>query len=107
MRVLNPNTPNPIKNGISNGESLAVTFNFNSGHVLTEAEILNLFNLDTLNLAFHLQTITANGYSEFYGSCVGSCDTTKVPEPGTITLLGAGMIGLGLARRRRQRTVLN
>jgi hypothetical protein len=53
---------------------------------------------------FPIKIQTSSGSYEFAG-CTQNCTTTKVPEPGTLSLLGAGMVGLGLLRRRRRADV--
>ncbi len=42
---------------------------------------------------------TTESLSSFSGGCGGG---TQVPEPGTLALLGIGLFGMGLARRRRK-----
>ena len=47
--------------------------------------------------------ITGNGFIDFQGHPFLLTPVTEVPEPGTLALMGAGVIGLGLLRRRKGR----
>ena len=52
-----------------------------------------------------IQTPVDNGTTcAFQLACPGTYSLTRVPEPATLTLVGAGLAGLAFFRRREQRT---
>lgn len=58
------------------------------------------------NLQFRFRTDTSENRSTegaWLDNVVLSGDLSQIPEPGTISLLGLGLLGAGIARRRRNR----
>lgn len=49
-----------------------------------------------------LLTITANGTTNGLSVSFSGTGTSPIPEPGTLTLFGAGLVGLSFLRRRRK-----
>lgn len=61
----------------------------------------NLFAIDSPGTSGTWATNNGKGLSNF--DLFGMISTTKVPEPGTLALLGIGLIAIGLLSRRRSR----
>lgn len=57
-------------------------------------------NLDQGNDAFKLLSVAGNTKT----SCTSNCGSTDVPEPGSMALMGAAMMGFVASRRRKQKT---
>jgi hypothetical protein len=62
---------------------------------------LALFNIHQIQLFANGPNLMAPPLYSFFGNVTSISTPTAVPEPGTLSLLGSGVIGLILLRRRR------
>lgn len=103
------NTPNNTGNPVLDGDLVAV---LNSGiSPTTFTYDGTLYTLQLLGFSSDGGTTIRNDFSSPEGSTANAdvyaritTDVAPVPEPGTIMLLGAGLIGLGIYGRRRMKT---
>lgn len=93
--------PPPSMNGVNPGETLGLVF---SGGSVSLANVLNELNSGQLRVGLHVIAF-ANGGSESYVNRPGLPPIVgPIPEPGTLALLGSGLLALGgIARRKSVR----
>ncbi len=86
--------------------------NINDGLTPTSSDsmqiLLTALNPGSLNngltlTVFPIKFQTSEGSFEFAGDTNGNGNGTQIPEPAVLSLLGAGLLGLGLLTRRRRR----
>jgi PEP-CTERM motif-containing protein len=80
-------------------------FDFAPGGV-NEFEVLGIdpgLGLDPDNTTAFITALTFEGAGDFTGTMTPITTDVSAPEPGSLTLLASGLLGLGLLRRRRGR----
>lgn len=72
------------------------------GWISTPGKFLGIIG-ESLFTSITFDETVLRGYEQFGANNLYFAAPTAVPEPGTLALFGAGLAGLGLLRRRRQR----
>lgn len=77
-------------NGVNPGEEVTITFDLKDGQ--TFADTLTALGDGSLRIGIHVQGFEGGGSESF---------VNNVPEPGTLALLGSGLVSLGWLGRKR------
>ena len=102
--TVNPAMAGSCHAGLTNlGDAALVTL-VNSDYSTTDPDIfiVELVSPDSSGTWVFSGTTGLSNIALLGTRCTTDCETTQVPEPGTLALLGLGVMGVALTRRRRQ-----
>ena len=79
-------------NGVNPNESLQIQFTLTDGHSFQD--VINALNNQSFRVGLHVQGFATGGSEAFINNTDTPTVPPSVPEPGTLLLLGAGLLGL-------------